>query len=89
VALASGGSVLEPTGIDSIGHRRSSQQLLTEATHAAPPAIKTLPRKPDTAPQQQGFTSSGSVTLYLQMIAYSFQISLWAELPCLCLPKCR
>ena len=35
-ALASNRSVLEPAGIDFIGHRGSFQQLLTEATPVAP-----------------------------------------------------
>ena len=47
-ALGSSRSVLEPAGINFIGHRGSFQQLLTEATPGAPPATKTLPRKPNT-----------------------------------------
>ena len=47
-ALASSRSVLEPAGIGSIRHRGSFWQLLTEATPIAPPATKTLPRKPNT-----------------------------------------
>jgi len=35
-ALASGVSVLEPAGIESVGHRGSLYQLLTEATPVAP-----------------------------------------------------
>jgi len=36
LALASGGSILEPAGIGSVGHRGSFQQLLTEAITVAP-----------------------------------------------------
>jgi len=35
-ALASGGSILEPAGVGSTGHRGSFWQLLTEATPVAP-----------------------------------------------------
>ena len=35
LAMASSGSVLEPAGIGSVGHRRIFPQLLTEATHVA------------------------------------------------------
>ncbi|KAM9590835.1 uncharacterized protein ACIBXB_005885 [Morphnus guianensis] len=37
LALASSGSVLEPAGIGSVGHRGSFSQLLTEATPVTPP----------------------------------------------------
>ncbi|GAB0208824.1 mitochondrial enolase superfamily member 1 [Grus japonensis] len=47
LALARGGPVLEPAGIGSVRHRGSFWQLLTEATPVAPPATKTLPRKPN------------------------------------------
>jgi len=47
-ALASSGSVLEPAGIGSIGHRGSFSQLLKVATAVAPPATKALPHKPNT-----------------------------------------
>jgi len=47
LALASGGSVLEPAGTGFIGHRGSFSQLLTETT-PIDPATKTLPRKPIT-----------------------------------------
>ncbi|KAM9590480.1 uncharacterized protein ACIBXB_005736 [Morphnus guianensis] len=48
LALAGGGSVLEPAGMSSLEHRGSFQQLLTEATPVTPPATKTLPHKANT-----------------------------------------
>jgi len=42
LALPSGGSVLEPAGIGSIGHGGSCWKLLTEATPAAPPSYQNL-----------------------------------------------
>ena len=48
LALASGGSVLEPVGVGSIGHRGNLRQLLTEATPVAHPTTKTLPCKLNT-----------------------------------------
>jgi len=42
LALASGGSILTPAGIDSIRHGGSFLQLLTEATPIAPPRYQNL-----------------------------------------------
>ncbi|KAM9599800.1 uncharacterized protein ACIBXB_003644 [Morphnus guianensis] len=50
LALAGGGSVLEPAGIGSVGHRGSFQQLLTEATPVTPPPP---PRDQNLATQTQ------------------------------------
>ena len=47
-ALPSSGSVLEPAGIGSVGHRGSFQQLLTEAT----PVTLMLPKPCHTNPIQ-------------------------------------
>ena len=66
-ALASGGSVMEPTGIGSIGHGGNFFQLLTEAAPVAPPSTKTLPRKPDTVTSMML-----AFSLFLQIIPGSF-----------------
>ncbi|KAM9591178.1 uncharacterized protein ACIBXB_006075 [Morphnus guianensis] len=42
LALAGGGSVLEPVGIGSVGHGGNFQQLFTEATPVTAPATKNL-----------------------------------------------
>ncbi|KAK4810884.1 hypothetical protein QYF61_013292 [Mycteria americana] len=47
-ALASGGSILEPSRTGSVQHGGSFWCLLTEASPAAPPATKTLLRKSNT-----------------------------------------
>lgn len=47
-SMASGGSILEPAGICSLGHEGNFWQHLTEATCVAPPATKPLPSKPHT-----------------------------------------
>ena len=45
-ALGSGGSVLEPADIGSVGHRGSFHQLLTEATSVAPSLPKPCHASP-------------------------------------------
>jgi len=50
LALASGGSILEPTGTGSVRHGGSFWELLTEATPVAPPLPKPCTQTRNTTP---------------------------------------
>jgi len=53
LALASGGSILEPAGTQFIKHGGSFQQLLTEATPIAPQLPKPWQENAEHSPRQK------------------------------------
>jgi len=66
LALASGGSVLEPAGTGFIRHGGSFSQLLPEATPTAPP----LPKPCQTIPQRAAFVTAK----HMQKVSDSFSV---------------